>query len=424
MKTTKRILVLLCLMVVTMGAWADPTMKLTVMDGSTTVVDAQDMNLTSENHWSFSYVIPEAQNNKLLSFTSTYNDGSDVNSGTSYLQAPQGTTVTFYAKYADSKALVSCDAMEIGVADVKWRRLGILKPSIGNESSSSLLNIYSSNKMNYHLLSGVRQTPTTYYIAGCKSGSDRKINSCALKWDNTTSYGSAMSLTIPQGIYRATITYAECLIELVPVTTFPLTIGTAEAATLCLPYEVTLPAALTAYTLTSDGSTTLIAKKDADNVIPANTPVLVNGPADTYYIALGEGTATYTTETMDGGVFLKDVEPDNAENVLHGVMAPHYVRTTGVNYVLQKNGDDVGFYQVDIDTYLINPFKAFVNLASAPTEARSLSIVFDDGETTGIADVKGKKEDVRSDIFNLSGQRVGKDYKGVVIKNGRKMIQK
>jgi hypothetical protein len=184
-----------------------------------------------------------------------------------------------------------------------------------------------------------------------------------------------------------------------------------------------LPAALTAYTLTYDGSTTLIATKDADNVIPAYTPVLVNGPADTYNIALGEGTATYTTETNDGKNFLKDVEPDNAVNVLHGVLAPHYVKTTDVNYVLQNNGGNLGFYKVDIDTYLINPFKAFVNLESAP-EARSLSIVFDDGETTGIADVKGKKEDVRDDIFNLSGQRVGKDYKGVVIKNGRKMIQK
>ena len=424
MKTTKRILVLLCLMVVTMGAWADPTMTLTVKEGNTVIVNAVVMTSRSVNHWSFSYVIPEAQDNKLLNFQSTYNDGEDVNSQVSYLQVSGGTTVTFYDKYADSKALVFCDAMEIGFADVKWRRLGILKPSIGNESSSSLLNIYSSNNMNYHLLSGVRQTPTTYYIAGCKSGgSDRKISSCALKWGDNTSYANAMSLTIPQGIYRATITYAECLIELVPVTTFPLTIGKDEAATLCLPYEVTLPAALTAYTLTSNGTTTLTGAKDDDNVIPANTPVLVTGPANDYNITLPEEAASYITESMDNSVFLKDAEPDDG-NVLHGVMAPHYVRTTGVNYVLQNNNGNLGFYQVDNDTYLINPFRAFVNLASEPAGARGLSIVFDDGETTGIADVRGQKEDVRGDIFNLSGQRVGKDYKGVVIKNGRKMIQK
>jgi hypothetical protein len=33
-------------------------------------------------------------------------------------------------------------------------------------------------------------------------------------------------------------------------------------------------------------------------------------------------------------------------------------------------------------------------------------------------------EDVRSDIFNLSGQRVGNDFRGIVVKNGRKYIQK
>ena len=420
MKTTKRILVLLCLMVVTMGAWADPTMTLTVKDGNTVIVNAGVMTLTSENHWSFSYVIPEARNNRLLSFTSTYNDGSDVNSGTCYLQAPQGTTVTFYAKYANSHALVSCDAMDHCFCDAGWCLLGTIKSSIGNVSSSVLFNYYKQ-KQDCQQLANTSNTVGTYFLT--RGDGNKKMSGCVIKLGENLYYVDKPQITAPTGIYKATLTYAECQIELEKITTFPLTIGAAGAATLCLPYEVTLPAALTAYTLTYDGSTTLIATKDADNVIPAYTPVLVNGPADIYDIALGEGTATYTTETNDGKNFLKDVEPDNAENVLHGVLAPHYVKTTGVNYVLQNNNGNLGFYQVDIDTYLINPFRAFVNLESAP-EAHSLSIVFDDSETTGIADVKGKKEDVRSDIFNLSGQRVGKDYKGVVIKNGRKMIQK
>jgi hypothetical protein len=33
----------------------------------------------------------------------------------------------------------------------------------------------------------------------------------------------------------------------------------------------------------------------------------------------------------------------------------------------------------------------------------------------------GKAND---DYYNLSGQRVGKDYKGIVIKNGKKYVQK
>ena len=58
MKTTKRIFVLLCLMVVTMGAWADPTMKLTVKTTDktpVTVIEAQSMETTDGGvHWSLS----------------------------------------------------------------------------------------------------------------------------------------------------------------------------------------------------------------------------------------------------------------------------------------------------------------------------------------------------------------------------------
>jgi hypothetical protein len=44
--------------------------------------------------------------------------------------------------------------------------------------------------------------------------------------------------------------------------------------------------------------------------------------------------------------------------------------------------------------------------------------------TTGIGSVATVKVDTKAPIFNLAGQRVNKDYKGVVIQNGRKFIQK
>ena len=43
---------------------------------------------------------------------------------------------------------------------------------------------------------------------------------------------------------------------------------------------------------------------------------------------------------------------------------------------------------------------------------------------TGIQNVKAQTIDLNAAIYNLAGQKVGKDYKGVVIMNGRKMIQK
>ena len=43
---------------------------------------------------------------------------------------------------------------------------------------------------------------------------------------------------------------------------------------------------------------------------------------------------------------------------------------------------------------------------------------------TGIQNVKAQIIDVNAPVYNLSGQMVDKSYKGVVIQNGRKMIQK
>ena len=64
------------------------------------------------------------------------------------------------------------------------------------------------------------------------------------------------------------------------------------------------------------------------------------------------------------------------------------------------------------------------------TEAASVKVVKEDGtefalvgDAAGISTVKANVEN-NSAIYNLAGQKVAKDYKGLVIKNGVKMIQK
>ena len=42
-----------------------------------------------------------------------------------------------------------------------------------------------------------------------------------------------------------------------------------------------------------------------------------------------------------------------------------------------------------------------------------------------ISDIKAEKDgDENAPLYNLSGQRVGKDYHGVVIKNGKKILNR
>ena len=50
--------------------------------------------------------------------------------------------------------------------------------------------------------------------------------------------------------------------------------------------------------------------------------------------------------------------------------------------------------------------------------------IIDGSETTGIQTVKSETIDVNAPAYNLAGQKVDKSFKGVVIQNGKKMIQK
>jgi hypothetical protein len=43
---------------------------------------------------------------------------------------------------------------------------------------------------------------------------------------------------------------------------------------------------------------------------------------------------------------------------------------------------------------------------------------------TGINTIKAAEQNANAPIYNLAGQQVDKSYKGVVIQNGKKMIQK
>ena len=184
----KRLLTLMALAVMAVGAWADPTMTLTVKTTDKTPVvifSATSMSLSTANHWSHTLTIPDANKNKLLEFNATYNDGnggSDVVSGSCYMQVSEETEVTFYAKYANDKAFVSCDGMSHNFGDSSWRVLGTIKPSIGNETSSVILNIYLTGNQDCQQMADCPQSVGTYYRAGAKyNGTDRLPTGCALR---------------------------------------------------------------------------------------------------------------------------------------------------------------------------------------------------------------------------------------------------
>lgn len=76
------------------------------------------------------------------------------------------------------------------------------------------------------------------------------------------------------------------------------------------------------------------------------------------------------------------------------------------------------FYKGGSNTYL----PAFSAYIEGTLSASRLDIVFEDGDVTGLTEVRGLNEEVE-DYYNLNGQRVVQPTKGLYIVNGKKVIK-
>jgi hypothetical protein len=114
------------------------------------------------------------------------------------------------------------------------------------------------------------------------------------------------------------------------------------------------------------------------------------------------------------------------------------VETTAVDFVptlglTEVTGDPKEILFIGSGNQLLHPsslpanmkgFRAYFLLKGDAANASSFSIDFGNGETTGIDDVRSQMSDVRSEVYNLNGQRVAQPAKGVYVVNGKKAIIK
>lgn len=180
-----------------------------------------------------------------------------------------------------------------------------------------------------------------------------------------------------------------------------VTITDAGFATFAASYPVDYSAnGLVAYAVKyADGKLTY---NKIDGVVPAKTAVLLSGEAKEYTLAAAGGAAT----PVDTDLKIADGTKTGANNI----------------YCLAKKASNgVGFYQVSSDV-TIPANKAYLEI-NAATSAKYYSIGIG-GNTTGIQAIQQNSVKADGIMYSLSGQRVGKDYKGIVICNGKKMIKK
>lgn len=180
----------------------------------------------------------------------------------------------------------------------------------------------------------------------------------------------------------------------------------AEYATLYLGYKVAIPAGVEAYVLTGVNPT-WVELTQLNNVIPANTAVILKGTAASTY------NFYYTSSEAE------DVEI----NYLEGSIADRYVQ--GDAYVLGLVEGEVclapaTLNQVGNTSFKNNANKAYLKVA--PGAALSASLRFEEG-TTAVENVEVENQ-VKA-IFDLTGRRVEAiTAPGIYIVNGKKVLVK
>ncbi|MBP3757003.1 MAG: hypothetical protein J6I61_06955 [Prevotella sp.] len=182
-----------------------------------------------------------------------------------------------------------------------------------------------------------------------------------------------------------------------------------QKSTVCLPFALTadeVTAAGKFYELSSADGTTLhftqVSTTEAYKpyVFEATT---ANPFASLSNKAIVASAGATTSDEVGGYTFQGTLVHQNVPNGAYG-----YNASTGA------------FSKATSDDVTIDAFRAYI--ITSTSSARSLDLDFGDG-TTSIEKVK-KTENNYDSIYNLSGQSVSPNYKGIVIKNGKKMIQK
>ena len=256
----------------------------------------------------------------------------------------------------------------------------------GNASSATTANLYVGDTSGEPVATASWSNDKLYKVAYTNtSGSEQDIYFCGL--DNQYRLSGIWVMPNAVDVAITAVGYASF------ATTYPMNFNESG---------------ITAYIATENGAKS-VAMTEVTNV-PANTGVILKGTSASIPV-LGATAADATT-----GNLLKP-----GEKTVSAAEAE-----AGTIYAFGKKGGQVGFVMAHAG-FTITAGKAYLDLSGigGAKGADFLSFVFGDeeqGETDGIKAVSTTVENgVR---YNLAGQKVGADYKGIVIVNGKKVIIK
>ena len=178
-------------------------------------------------------------------------------------------------------------------------------------------------------------------------------------------------------------------------------------ATFCASYPVNYGSLnLEAYAVKLDADKKTITLKKIEGVVPAGKAVLLKGtPSKSYRLTTGEGAVAE---------FDTDLKVSDGTATSSDAVAVYGLATV--------NGQD-GFYKA-FNGKTIPAKCAYLEVDNSASLAKFYSLGDHSGSTTGITSVKNEAAGNNAPMYNLAGQLVDKGYKGIVIKNGKKIVLK
>ena len=202
---------------------------------------------------------------------------------------------------------------------------------------------------------------------------------------------------------------------------YPLTVSSATGgyATFYNEEEAyKMPEGLKGYAVTKAENGTYITRKTAYKAgatVPAKTPLLIIGQADSYYPAVVSGTGV---EAYAGSNLLEGARDANGYTSYANDGSVYYYKL-GLNAEKQ-----LGFYWGAADGAAFQMKKATTAYLAIPQAMANgaNALFFDFGPETGINEIQTEQADKA--IFDLSGRRVKKATKGFYIVGGKKVLVK
>ena len=143
-------------------------------------------------------------------------------------------------------------------------------------------------------------------------------------------------------------------------------------------------------------------------------------PAGTGLYLKGEAGVTYKIPYSTSQAYYVNMLKAN-------LTASSIAKTSGdmSNFLLNKVGGEYGFFAPSV-TATLGAQKAYLQVPTSfmsGSEARAISIAFEDDGTTNISDFE-LFTNSNEHLYNLKGQRIEKTGRGIYIKNGKKVVLK